>query len=245
MFPTHSPPEPVSRCERTSGSTRTPAGIGRRGRLTVPAPAESRCGLERMVHSRHLRRTRTRGRLVASLGSRQGAARPSCDPHASQRLQKRILGGRAPVGIEHDDIDSFLAVHKESAAHTPGRQSTELSKKGRVTPGNRRPQASAVAVDHGAEEGEGSRDVEVALAKREHRQAARRRHRLAGRRRTCRGRLLHDSCKNPARTTRRELPGPSSCRGWGRGFPLECPSCGGAIRLIALITEAGPIARKS
>jgi hypothetical protein len=31
----------------------------------------------------------------------------------------------------------------------------------------------------------------------------------------------------------------------GEEFPLQCPSCGGAIRLIALITEAGPIARKS
>jgi hypothetical protein len=31
----------------------------------------------------------------------------------------------------------------------------------------------------------------------------------------------------------------------GEGFPLECPSCGGAIRLIASITEPGPIARKS
>jgi hypothetical protein len=27
----------------------------------------------------------------------------------------------------------------------------------------------------------------------------------------------------------------------GEEFPLECPSCGGAIRLIALITEPGPI----
>jgi len=31
----------------------------------------------------------------------------------------------------------------------------------------------------------------------------------------------------------------------GEEFPLECPSCGGAIRLIALITKPGPIARKS
>jgi hypothetical protein len=31
----------------------------------------------------------------------------------------------------------------------------------------------------------------------------------------------------------------------GEQFPLECPSCGGDIRLIALITEPGPIARKS
>jgi hypothetical protein len=27
----------------------------------------------------------------------------------------------------------------------------------------------------------------------------------------------------------------------GAGFPLECPSCGGDIRLIAFITEPGPI----
>jgi hypothetical protein len=27
----------------------------------------------------------------------------------------------------------------------------------------------------------------------------------------------------------------------GEEFPLECPSCGGDIRLIALITEPGPI----
>ncbi len=27
----------------------------------------------------------------------------------------------------------------------------------------------------------------------------------------------------------------------GEGFPLECPSCGGDIRLIAFITEPGPI----
>ena len=27
----------------------------------------------------------------------------------------------------------------------------------------------------------------------------------------------------------------------GEGFPLECPNCGGDIRLIASITEPGPI----
>ena len=47
--------------------------------------------------------------------------------------------------------------------------------------------------------------------------------------------------KSPARTT---PPG----KAWakllarvGEEFPLECPACGGDIRLIAFITEPGPI----
>ena len=35
--------------------------------------------------------------------------------------------------------------------------------------------------------------------------------------------------------------GPSSWPGVGEEFPLECPRCGGDIRLIAFITEPGPI----
>jgi hypothetical protein len=31
----------------------------------------------------------------------------------------------------------------------------------------------------------------------------------------------------------------------GEEFPLACPTCGGDIRLIAFITEPGPIARGS
>ena len=47
----------------------------------------------------------------------------------------------------------------------------------------------------------------------------------------------------------RSVPRPSACRSraesgavWlGEEFPLECPNCGGDIRLIAFITEPGPI----
>jgi len=47
--------------------------------------------------------------------------------------------------------------------------------------------------------------------------------------------------KNPARTT---PPGQARAKLMarvGEEFPLECPTCGGDIRLIAFITEPGPI----
>jgi len=56
----------------------------------------------------------------------------------------------------------------------------------------------------------------------------------------CRGRLLRHSGK--ARLAQHladclgETDGPV-----GKEFPLECPNCGGDIRLIAFITEPGPI----
>jgi hypothetical protein len=36
-------------------------------------------------------------------------------------------------------------------------------------------------------------------------------------------------------------PGRSSCRGWGRSFPSSALGCGDDIRLIAFITDPGPI----
>ena len=47
--------------------------------------------------------------------------------------------------------------------------------------------------------------------------------------------------KSSARTTPRGLRGRNSWAGVGEEFPLECPGCGGDIRLIAFITEPGPI----
>jgi len=41
--------------------------------------------------------------------------------------------------------------------------------------------------------------------------------------------------KSPARTTAKLMARV------GEEFPLECPNCGGDIRLIAFITEPGPI----
>ncbi len=48
--------------------------------------------------------------------------------------------------------------------------------------------------------------------------------------------------QKPGRATRGGSRGASSWRGGGGGGgPLECPRCGGDIRLIAFITEPGPI----
>jgi hypothetical protein len=42
-------------------------------------------------------------------------------------------------------------------------------------------------------------------------------------------------------TTPPGSPGRNSWPGWGRSFRSQCPGCGGDIRLIAFITEPGPI----
>ena len=47
--------------------------------------------------------------------------------------------------------------------------------------------------------------------------------------------------KSPARTTRRAKAWAKLMARVGEEFPLECPGCGGDIRLIAFITELGPI----
>ncbi len=47
--------------------------------------------------------------------------------------------------------------------------------------------------------------------------------------------------KSPAGTTPRGLPGPRSWLEWERSFPSNALGCGGDIRLIAFITEPGPI----
>ncbi|MEX0670787.1 MAG: hypothetical protein WD060_10070, partial [Pirellulales bacterium] len=49
--------------------------------------------------------------------------------------------------------------------------------------------------------------------------------------------------KSPARTTPRAKAWAKLMAGVGEAFPLECPACGGDIRLIAFITEPGPIRR--
>ena len=77
---------------------------------------------------------------------------------------------------------------------------------------------------------------------REHRQAVRRRCRRACGRRTTRGRLLRHSGEAPVARhlpdCLGETPGPG-----GEEFPLECPACGGDIRLIAfrLLSECETI----
>ena len=47
--------------------------------------------------------------------------------------------------------------------------------------------------------------------------------------------------KSPARTTPRAQAWAKLMARVGEEFPLECPGCGGDIRLIAFITEPGPI----
>jgi hypothetical protein len=47
--------------------------------------------------------------------------------------------------------------------------------------------------------------------------------------------------KSPARTTRREKARAKLMARVGEEFPLWCPGCGGDIRLVAFITEPGPI----
>ena len=47
--------------------------------------------------------------------------------------------------------------------------------------------------------------------------------------------------KSSARTTPRGLRGRNSWPGWGRSFRSSALGCGGDIRLIAFITEPGPI----
>ena len=47
--------------------------------------------------------------------------------------------------------------------------------------------------------------------------------------------------KSPARTTPHGSLGRNSWLGWARSFLFACPNCGGDIRLIAFITEPGPI----
>ena len=47
--------------------------------------------------------------------------------------------------------------------------------------------------------------------------------------------------KSPARMTRRAKAWAKLMARVGEEFPLECPACGGDIRLIAFITEPGPI----
>ena len=47
--------------------------------------------------------------------------------------------------------------------------------------------------------------------------------------------------KSPARTTPRAQAWAKLMARVGEEFPLECPNCGGDIRLIAFITEPGPI----
>ena len=47
--------------------------------------------------------------------------------------------------------------------------------------------------------------------------------------------------KSHARTTHPGLPNAKLMARVGEGFPLECQGCGGDIRLIAFITEPGPI----
>ncbi|MFM8805105.1 MAG: hypothetical protein ACKOK8_14555, partial [Planctomycetia bacterium] len=44
-----------------------------------------------------------------------------------------------------------------------------------------------------------------------------------------------------ARTTRLGLPWAKLMARVGEEFPLACPTCGGDIRLIAFITDPGPI----
>ena len=47
--------------------------------------------------------------------------------------------------------------------------------------------------------------------------------------------------QSPARTTPHGLPGRNSWPGWGRSFRSSALGCGGDIRLIAFITDPGPI----
>jgi hypothetical protein len=47
--------------------------------------------------------------------------------------------------------------------------------------------------------------------------------------------------KSPARTTPRAKAWAKLMARVGEEFPLACPTCGGDIRLIAFITEPGPI----
>jgi hypothetical protein len=47
--------------------------------------------------------------------------------------------------------------------------------------------------------------------------------------------------QNPARTTARAQAWAKLMTRVDEEFPLECPACGGDIRLIAFITEPGPI----
>ena len=47
--------------------------------------------------------------------------------------------------------------------------------------------------------------------------------------------------KSRDRSTRRGLRGPSAWPGWARGFHCNALGCGGDIRLIAFITDPGPI----
>ena len=47
--------------------------------------------------------------------------------------------------------------------------------------------------------------------------------------------------QNPARTTHRANAWAKLMARVGEEFPLACPGCGGNVRLIAFITEPGPI----
>ena len=82
----------------------------------------------------------------------------------------------------------------------------------------------------------------TALAKRQRRHAARGRCRRAWGRRLRHGRLLRREPRDAKATLARHI---TDClgetHGPGEEFPLECPACGGDIRLIAFITEPGAI----
>jgi hypothetical protein len=75
---------------------------------------------------------------------------------------------------------------------------------------------------------------------REHRQAVRRRCRQAWGRRSRHARLLRHAGKAPVARHLPDCVGETHGPGGG-GAPLECPACSGDIRLIAFITEPGPI----